>query len=68
MFIIGNEYWHNEFKEVPYRGKKNMLWKADYANLYLKWFKDLKLMKEVRVHNDKNGNIDTMFALEKELR
>jgi hypothetical protein len=37
MFIIGNEYWHNEFKEVPYRGKKNMLWKADYANLYLKW-------------------------------
>ena len=64
-WIWGHEYWNASLIEVPYRGEKNLLWKGDYAKRYLELFPDLRLVKEERYTRPVDGNIDTMFLLEK---
>jgi pseudaminic acid biosynthesis-associated methylase len=44
-YIWGFEYYADKYTEVAYRGHKNLLWKADFAKLYLSQFKDLELVK-----------------------
>ena len=51
--------------EVVYRGEKEMLWKTNFAQLYLDTFDGLKLLKEKKLRYRHNGNVDTMFLLEK---
>jgi pseudaminic acid biosynthesis-associated methylase len=64
-YIWGHEYWAPEWTEVPYRGHSELLWKTDYAQLYLQLFPDLKLVREERLRSTTDSNIDTMFLLEK---
>ena len=64
-YIWGFEYYSDEYREVPYRGKKNLLWKADFPRLYLGLFSDLKLIKEKYLKYLNNENIDVMFFLKK---
>lgn len=64
-WIWGYEYWSADLKEVSYRGKKNLLWKADYARMYLDLFPDLTLVKEERLKRLVDDNVDTVFLLEK---
>ncbi len=35
-----------EYTQVNYRGQKELLWKTNFAKLYLDRFPDLKLIKE----------------------
>jgi len=65
-YIWGSEYYADRFKEVIYRGKKNLLWKTDYAKLYTDMFNDLILIKEKRYsYLDNLKKINTMFLLKK---
>jgi pseudaminic acid biosynthesis-associated methylase len=62
-WIWGLEYYAPETTEVLYRGQRNLLWKADFVQLYLKNFPDLELVREERLSYLKDGNVDTMFLL-----
>ncbi len=65
-YILGFEYFNEEYLEVEYRGKKDLLWKTNFAKLYTDNFKELKLLKEKRLKYLQNENIDTMFLIEKQ--
>ena len=62
---LGFEYYADKYTEIEYRGKKNMLWKANFSKLYQNNFKNLKLVKERKLKYRNNKNIDTMFLLKK---
>jgi pseudaminic acid biosynthesis-associated methylase len=62
-WIWGFEYYAPELTEVAYRGHNSLLWKADYATLYLQQFPDLELVCENRVSYLGNDNIDKAFLL-----
>jgi len=64
-YIWGFEYYANQYTEVIYRGKKSLLWKANFPKLYLDLFNDLELVKELRLKYLENDNIDVMFLLKK---
>lgn len=62
-WIWGFEYFAPEVTEVTYRGHKSLLWKTDYARLYLRQFEDLELVREERLPYRGNDNVDTAFLL-----
>jgi pseudaminic acid biosynthesis-associated methylase len=64
-YIWGFEYWAPEYTEVIYRGHPNLLWKTDFAGLYLREFSDLVLAKEERLKYQFNDNVDSVFLLRK---
>jgi len=49
--------------EVAYRGHQSLLWKADFARLYLDLFDDLDLVRVERLPYLENANVDAMFLL-----
>jgi pseudaminic acid biosynthesis-associated methylase len=64
-YIWGSEYYSKDWQEINYRGEKSLLWKTDYARLYLDSFSGLKLIKEKRLKYLNNDNLDTVFLLKK---
>ena len=64
-YIWGFEYYADKYTEIPYRGHRNLLWKGDFARLYLDQFGDLELIREERLEYLDNDNVDTMFLLRK---
>jgi pseudaminic acid biosynthesis-associated methylase len=64
-YIWGMEYYASQETEVRYRGQRGLLWKADYARLYLDRFPDLELVREQRLPYLENENVDTVFLLRK---
>lgn len=64
-YIWGFEYYADKYTEIPYRGQRNLLWKADFAKLYLNQFGDLELVKEEHLKYLDNDNVDTMFLFRK---
>lgn len=64
-YIWGFEYYADKYTEIPYRGHRNLLWKADYAKLYIDEFRDLELIKEKRIKYLDNDNMDSMFLIRK---
>ena len=67
-YIWGFEYYADEYSEIPYRGRRNLLWKTDFAKLYQGKFKNLALVKEKRIKYLDNDNIDSMFLIRKKLK
>jgi pseudaminic acid biosynthesis-associated methylase len=64
-YIWGFEYYADCLTEVNYRGETELLWKTNFAKLYLERFPNLKLIREKRFKYLKNDNLDAMFLLEK---
>lgn len=70
-YILCYEYYSEEYDIIKYRGHDNMLWKADFARLFLKRFNDLHIVgcnnedTLIQQYKRNDGNIDTMFLLEK---
>lgn len=64
-YIWGFEYYADQYSEIPYRGSRNLLWKADFAKLYLDKYEDLELVKEKHFKYLDNDNVDSMFLLRK---
>ncbi len=63
-YIWGFEYYAPKYTEVNYRGNDDMLWKTDFAKLYMDEF-PLKLIEEKKVKYRANENADQMFLLQK---
>lgn len=64
-YIWGYEYYSPKHIAINYRGNKNRLWKGNFAELYLKYFPDLKLIKTRRLKYLNSENFDEMFLLKK---
>ena len=64
-YIWGFEYYADKYTEIPYRERRNLLWKADFAKLYQDEFRDLELVKEQRIKYLDNDNVDSMFLIAK---
>ncbi|MGI8952500.1 MAG: pseudaminic acid biosynthesis-associated methylase [Chitinophagaceae bacterium] len=67
-YIWGFEYFSEKVMSVNYRGNEGFLWKADYAQIFLERFPDLKLLKKEfypYVSDSEKGNVDCMYLLEK---
>ena len=62
-WIWGLEYYAPEMTEVLYRGHSGLLWKTDYARLYMESFHDLELVSERKLKYLANDNTDSMFLL-----
>ena len=64
-YIWGFEYYADKYSEIPYRGQRNLLWKANFAKLYIDKFTDLELVMEKRIKYLDNDNVDSMYLLKK---
>jgi pseudaminic acid biosynthesis-associated methylase len=64
-WIWGIEYYSLETTEVEYRGHQGLLWKTDYARLYLQQFPGLELVLNDHLRYLGNDNVDTAFLLRK---
>jgi len=64
-FIWGLEYYASEYTEIIYRNEPDLLWKADFARLYLDAFSDLRLVRRKELLYPDSDNVDVMFLLEK---
>lgn len=64
-YIWGFEYYADEYTQVTYRGNAELLWKTNFAKLYLDRFSDLELVKEEKYKYINNDNVDSMFLLRK---
>jgi pseudaminic acid biosynthesis-associated methylase len=62
-FIWGFEYYSQQATEVRYRGHQSLLWKADYARLYLDLFDDLAAVQVEQIPYLEDANVDSMFLL-----
>ena len=66
LWIWGSEYYSQNYKEIIYRKNKNLLWKADFAKIFLKNFKNLNIIKhKFLVSKFDNEEIDSMYLLKK---
>jgi len=64
-FIWGLEYYSREYQEVVYRDQRDLLWKADFASLYLETCQDLRVSKRRIFRWLEGENADAMFLLER---
>ena len=64
-YIWGLEYFADSYAQVNYRDNADLLWKADFAKMYLDKFSDLHLIKEKKTRYLNDNNVDSMFLLEK---
>jgi len=64
-YIWGFEYYADTYTEILYRGKKNLLWKANFPKIYMDIFPDLKIVKIQVLKYLENNNTDIMFLLRK---
>jgi pseudaminic acid biosynthesis-associated methylase len=67
-YIWGFEYYADNITNINYRGNEGFLWKADYANIFLNNFPNLRLVKKEIysfVNDKEKGNKDCMYLLEK---
>jgi pseudaminic acid biosynthesis-associated methylase len=64
-WILGSEYYAPSSTEINYRGHEDLLWKDDFAKMYLREFADLHLLQEERLSYLNSQNIDSMFLLQR---
>ncbi|MDD9886448.1 MAG: methyltransferase domain-containing protein [Gammaproteobacteria bacterium] len=64
-YIWGYEYFSADCTPIRYRGRDNLMWKANFPKLYLDEFADLKLIRERKIRYRDSDNRDIMFLLEK---
>jgi pseudaminic acid biosynthesis-associated methylase len=64
-FIFGFEYYSEKPTEIEYRGHRDLLWKASFAEMYLELFDDLTIEREEKIKYLNSANVDSMFLLGK---
>lgn len=64
-YICGFEYYSEEYREIIYRGERDLLWKANFPKIYIDTFSDLKIIKIKFLKYLQNDNINVMFLLRK---
>ena len=63
-YIWGFEYYSDQYTEINYRGHHNLLWKTNFAQLFLDSFTDLHLVRKRRYRYIESDNVDEMYLLE----
>jgi len=63
QWIWGFEYYAPQITAVEYRGHRSLLWKTDYARLYIEQCQGLQLVREDRLRYLDNENLDTAFLI-----
>jgi pseudaminic acid biosynthesis-associated methylase len=64
-YIWGFEYYADQLQEIAYRGHDQVMWKANYAKMFMDMYPDLELVKFEKVKYMNSENIDAMYLLEK---
>jgi pseudaminic acid biosynthesis-associated methylase len=67
-YIWGFEYYSPKLQEINYRGNSGFLWKADYAELFLKQSGNFEMVKKKiypYLTEAEKGNEDIMYLLRK---
>ena len=65
-YIWGSEYFSEDYIKVDYRGHNELLWKTNFAKLYLDRFPDLQLVKERKYpYLEDKKLVDQVFLLKK---
>jgi len=64
-YIWGMEYYSEAYTEIPYRQHAQLLWKADFPQLFLDRFKNLALVKKKLFKYTQSDNVDAMYVLKK---
>ena len=65
-YIWGFEYYNPDgYQMVNYRGADSLLWKTDFAKLFVDRFSDLRLVCKKIIKYKNNDNLDIMYLLEK---
>lgn len=59
------EYYSDIYTKIEYRGHTDLLWKTNFAKLFLDRFSDLRLLQEEHFKYRGSDNVDTMFLLQK---
>jgi pseudaminic acid biosynthesis-associated methylase len=68
QYIWCLECYSEVYTPIPYRGHADLLWKANFSQLFLDRFKDLILIREEHFKwLDNSNNIDSMFLLQKRM-
>lgn len=66
QYIWCFEYYSDVYTPMPYRGRADLLWKANFSKLFLDRFEDLILIQEEHFKwLDNSNKIDFMFLLQK---
>lgn len=65
-YIWGSEYYSDKYEEINYRGKTNLLWKANFVYLYFSQFDDLSLINEKKYKHPGSKDCTSVFLLEKQ--
>lgn len=64
-YILGFEYFSENLTEIEYRGNKNLLWKADYMQIFRNSFPNLIPVKTRLVKYLANDNANNLYLLAK---
>ena len=65
-YIWGFEYFEKKYTEIPYRGHRNVLWKANFPALYKEVCPELRLVKHrLYPHRADPKKQDVMFLFKK---
>tara|TARA_B100000315_G_scaffold130504_1_gene120103 strand:+ start:1030 stop:1680 length:651 start_codon:yes stop_codon:yes gene_type:complete len=62
-YIWGFEYFNEEYIEVPYRNNQNLLWKGNYAGMFLDKNPELSIIKEEIYKRNSEDVKDKMYLL-----
>lgn len=64
-WVWGFEYYANQPEQVEYRGKKELLWRGDFAGKYAKDILELVIVKREKFKYSGKEIMDEMFLLER---
>lgn len=64
-YIMGKEYFAEEYTPISYRGYKEMMWKGNFLGMYKNMFPLCKEIKQRALKYRKNENVDSIFLLRK---
>ena len=64
-YILGIEFFADSYREVNYRGNKDLLWKTDFRKLYLDTFKGLSGVSAKKIQYQDSDKENMIFLLEK---
>ena len=65
-YIWGLEYYAENYIDLEYHGKKNIMWKTNFMQHYLDNFKNIQKEKEEKLtYLDDKNLVDQMFLLKK---
>jgi len=64
-YIWGFEYFAEKYTNINYRGNNNLLWKANFCELFKESFDDLSIVKTKKIKRVNSDELDMMYLIKK---